>query len=381
MNGESKNIMIIAGEVSGDLLGAELSGELKNVDGNLNIIGVGGDRMKQAGVEIIYHINNLAFLGFAEVVKHIPFIRKVQSDLIKIINEKNIKNIILIDYPGFNLNFAKKIKPLGVKIIYYVSPQVWAWGKGRIKRIKNLVRKMFVVFPFEEKLYLDEGIDVEFVGHPLLERISNYDFLPMEKFFKMYELNPGKEILLILPGSRNHEVERIFPAVIEAALKLSKEFNLQTVVAGASGIDEKLFNKISELNEYRVIKDHNYELMKYSKFGIIKSGTSTLEAGLFGLPMVIVYKTSLLTYYIGKNLVNLKNIGMANIISGEDIVPELIQDKVNPESIYNEAKKILDNNSLYTSVKTRLLEINKKLGEKGAVRKTAESIYSLINEG
>jgi lipid-A-disaccharide synthase len=381
MNGESKNIMIIAGEVSGDLLGAELSGELKNVDGNLNIIGVGGDRMKQAGVEIIYHINNLAFLGFAEVVKHIPFIRKVQSDLIKIINEKNIKNIILIDYPGFNLNFAKKIKPLGVKIIYYVSPQVWAWGKGRIKRIKNLVRKMFVVFPFEEKLYLDEGIDVEFVGHPLLERISNYDFLPMEKFFKMYELNPGKEILLILPGSRNHEVERIFPAVIEAALKLSKEFNLQTVVAGASGIDEKLFNKISEPNEYRVIKDHNYELMKYSKFGIIKSGTSTLEAGLFGLPMVIVYKTSLLTYYIGKNLVNLKNIGMANIISGEDIVPELIQDKVNPESIYNEAKKILDNNSLYTSVKTRLLEINKKLGEKGAVRKTAESIYSLINEG
>jgi lipid-A-disaccharide synthase len=381
MNGESKNIMIIAGEVSGDLLGAELSGELKNVDGNLNIIGVGGDRMKQAGVEIIYHINNLAFLGFAEVVKHIPFIRKVQSDLIKIINEKNIKNIILIDYPGFNLNFAKKIKPLGVKIIYYVSPQVWAWGKGRIKRIKNLVRKMFVVFPFEEKLYLDEGIDVEFVGHPLLERISNYDFLPKEKFFKMYELNPGKEILLVLPGSRNHEVERIFPAVIEAALKLSKEFNLQTVVAGASGIDEKLFNKISEPNEYRVIKDHNYELMKYSKFGIIKSGTSTLEAGLFGLPMVIVYKTSLLTYYIGKNLVNLKNIGMANIISGEDIVPELIQDKVNPESIYNEAKKILDNNSLYTSVKTRLLEINKKLGEKGAVRKTAESIYSLINEG
>jgi lipid-A-disaccharide synthase len=332
-------------------------------------------------VEIIYHINNLAFLGFAEVVKHIPFIKKVQSDLIKIINEKNIKNIILIDYPGFNLNFAKKIKPLGVKIIYYVSPQVWAWGKGRIKRIKNLVRKMFVVFPFEEKLYLDEGIDVEFVGHPLLERISNYDFLPKEKFFKMYELNPGKEILLILPGSRNHEVERIFPAVIEAALKLSKEFNLQTVVAGASGIDEKLFNKISEPNEYRVIKDHNYELMKYSKFGIIKSGTSTLEAGLFGLPMVIVYKTSLLTYYIGKNLVNLKNIGMANIISGEDIVPELIQDKVNPESIYNEAKKILDNNSLYTSVKTRLLEINKKLGEKGAVRKTAESIYSLINEG
>lgn len=373
--------MIIAGEVSGDLLGAELCTELNNIDSSLNIVGIGGDRMKQAGAEIIYHINKFSFLGFAEVVKHIPFIRKVQNDLIRIIKEKNIKSIILIDYPGFNLNFAKKIKPLGIKIIYYVSPQVWAWGKGRIKRIKNLISKIFVVFSFEEKLYRDEGVDVEFTGHPLLERIDKYDFLPKDKFFKMYNLNPGKEILLILPGSRIHEVERIFPAAINAALKLSSDFNLQTIVAGAAGIDEKVFRYISDSVDYKVIQDHNYELMRYSKFGIIKSGTSTLEAGLFGLPMVIVYRTSLLTYFIGKNLVNLKNIGMANIISGENVVPELIQDKVNPDSIYNEAKRILSNSSLYASVRNKLLEINKKLGEKGAVRKTAESIYSLINEG
>jgi len=381
MNEHNKNIMIIAGEVSGDLLGAELSSELKKINGNLNIVGIGGERMKLAGVEIIYHINKLAFLGFAEVVKHIPFIRKVQNELIEIIKEKNIKNIILIDYPGFNLNFAKKIKPLGVKIIYYVSPQIWAWGRGRIKRIKNLVRKMFVVFPFEEKIYNAAGVDVEFVGHPLLERIDKYDFLPREKFFRMYELETEKEILLILPGSRKHEVERIFPAAIEAAMKLSREFNLQVVVAGTSGIDEKLYKNISPSDDYKLVKDHNYELMRYSKFGIIKSGTSTLEAGLFGLPMVIVYKTSLLTYFIGKNLVNLKNIGMANIISGENVVPELIQDKVNPDSIYNESKKILSNSDLYNSIRNKLLEINKKLGEKGAVRKTAESIYSLINEG
>ncbi|HSP86743.1 MAG TPA: lipid-A-disaccharide synthase [Ignavibacteriaceae bacterium] len=381
MDDKKQTIMIIAGEVSGDLLGAELSVEMKKLNENLSIVGIGGDRMKTAGVEIIYNINKLAFLGFAEVIKHIPFIRKVQSDLIETIKERNIKSIILIDYPGFNLNFAKKIKPLGIKIIYYVSPQVWAWGSGRIKRIKNLVRKMFVVFPFEEKLYKDAGIDVEFVGHPLLERIAKYDFLSREKFFSTYELNPEKEILLILPGSRNHEVERIFPSAIEAALKLSKEFNLQVVVAGASGINEKLYKDISPSNDYKLIKDHNYELLKYSKFGIIKSGTSTLEAGLFGLPMVIVYRTSLLTYFIGKNLVSLKNIGMANIISGENVVPELIQDKVNPESIYSESKKILSNTGLYNSIKNKLLDINKKLGEKGAVKKTAESIYSLINEG
>lgn len=378
---DHKNIMIIAGEVSGDLLGAELSTELKKIDNKLNIVGVGGDWMKQAGVEIIYHINKLSFLGFAEVVKHLPFIRKVQSDLTEIIKEKNIKNIILIDYPGFNLNFAKKIKPLGLKIIYYVSPQVWAWGKGRIKRIKNLVRKMFVVFPFEEKLFKDEGVDVEFTGHPLLERIDNYDFLPKEEFYKLFDLIPGKELLLILPGSRNNEVEKIFPAVINASEKLAGEFNLQVVVAGASGIDEKLFKKYSNGEDYKIIRDHTYELMKYSKFGIIKSGTSTLEAALFGLPMVIVYKTSLLTYFIGKNLVNVKYIGMANIIAGESIVPELIQDKVNPDLIYYESKRILSNQKLYQLTKNKLLEINKKLGEKGAVRKTAESIYSLLNEG
>ena len=240
---------------------------------------------------------------------------------------------------------------------------------------------MFVVFPFEEKLYKDEGVDVEFVGHPLLERIEKYDFLPKEKIFKMYNLDPQKEILLVLPGSRKHEVERIFPAVIKAALNLGKEFNLQVVVAGASGIDEELYKNISGSDEYKLIKDHNYELMRYAKFGIIKSGTSTLEAGLFGLPMVIVYKTSLLTYFIGKNLVNLKNIGMANIISGENVVPELIQDKVNTDLIFEESEKILSNSSLYNSIRNKLLEINKKLGEKGAVRKTAESIYSLINEG
>jgi lipid-A-disaccharide synthase len=374
------NLMIIAGEVSGDILGAELVSELKKLDNNLKIVGIGGDRMKQSGVEIIYHINRLAFMGFAEVVKHLPFIKKVQRDLIRIIKERKIRNIVLIDYPGFNLNFARKIKPLGVKILYYVSPQIWAWGGGRIKRIKNLVRKMFVVFPFEEKLYKDAGVEVEFVGHPLPERINKYDFLPREKFFRMHNLDLSKEILLILPGSRKHEVERIFPAVIEAALKLSREFNLQPVVAGASGIDEELFGKLYNSEEYIVVKDRNYELMRYSKFGIIKSGTSTLEAALFGLPMVIVYKTSLLTYFIGKNLASIESIGMANIISGENVVPELIQDKVNPDSVYTEAKKILSDTNLYSSIKTKLLKIKRKLGENGAAKKTAESVYSLLSE-
>ena len=380
MKGNKRNIMIIAGEVSGDILGGELSEELKRIDSEIKLCGIGGDKMKQAGVEIVCHINRLAFLGFAEVIRHIPFVKKVQNDLVEIIKEKNIKHIIMIDYPGFNLNFAKKIKPLGVKILYYVSPQVWAWGKGRIKKIKRLVRKMFVVFSFEEKIYSDEGIDVEFVGHPLLDRINKYDYLTKEKFIESYNLDPAKDILLVLPGSRKFEIEKIFPACVKAALRLKKEFNLQIVVAGASNIEEKLFAGISPLSEYKIIKNRNYELMKYSKVGIIKSGTSTLESGLFGLPMVIVYKTSRLTYFISKSLVNLKNIGMANIISGENVVPELIQHDVNPESIYREVKKILSDGDLFDSIKRKLLTIKNKLGSEGAAKRTARSIYSLLNE-
>jgi len=381
MEGNEQNIMIIAGEVSGDLLGGELSTELMRLDSNIKLYGIGGDKMKQAGVEIIYHINRLAFLGFAEVIKHIPFVKKVQRDLIRVIKEKNIKNIIMIDYPGFNLNFAKKIKPLGIKILYYVSPQIWAWGIGRIKKIKHLVKKMFVVFPFEEELYKDAEVDVEFVGHPLLDRISRYGYLSQEEFFEKYNLDTSKDILLILPGSRKFEVEKIFPACIMAALKLKKEFNLQIVVAGASNINENLFAEISPLSDYKIIKERNYELMKYSKVGIIKSGTSTLESGLFGLPMVIVYKTSSLTYFISKSLVRLKSIGMANIILGENVVPELIQHNVNPESIYNEVKKLLSNNVLLDSIKRKLLTIKSKLGNEGAAKRTAQSIYSLLNEG
>ncbi len=165
-------LMIIAGEVSGDLHGASLISELKKRNKNISVYGIGGDKMKDARMEIVYHINKMAFLGFVEVVKHIPFVKQVQKDLINIIKEKDIKDVVLIDYPGFNLNFAKKLKALNVKVIYYISPQIWAWGAGRIKKIKKLVDKMIVLFPFEEEMYKKENINVEFVGHPLLERIK-----------------------------------------------------------------------------------------------------------------------------------------------------------------------------------------------------------------
>lgn len=375
-----KNLMIIAGEVSGDLHGSTLVSELKRIDSNLRIYGIGGDKMKEAGMEINYHINKMAFLGFTEVVKHIPFIKKVQRDLINIIKEKKIKEVVLIDYPGFNLNFAKQLKKIGIKIIYYISPQIWAWGAGRVKKIKKLVDKMIVLFPFEEKFYKDAGVNAEFVGHPLLERINNYNFLSKDELYNKFKLDNSKEILLILPGSRTHEVEQILPETLNAAKKILEEFNLQIVVAGSSNINKKVYEDLLKKYNFKVISGFTYDLMKYSKFGIIKSGTSTLEAALFKLPMIIVYKTGFLTYLIGKNLIKVKNIGMVNIISGEKIVPELIQKDVSEKKISNEVKNILSNKTLYNSIKEKLNLVKEKLGTKGASKRAAELIYAALDE-
>jgi len=375
-----KNILVLAGEASGDLHGAALIKAMKAIDPSLSFYGIGGDEMKREGLQLLYHINKMAFLGFVEVIKHLPFIKKVQTDVLKLVKEKNIQTCILIDYPGFNLSIAKKLNVLERKIIYYISPQIWAWGKHRIHKIKKLVNKMLVLFPFEETFYKNAGVNATFVGHPLIERINNYSFIERNDFFSQNNLDAQKEILLVLPGSRIQEVAKIFPSVIEGAIAVARKFNLQVVVGCSSNIDEKTFKNLSSEKDYRVIKNKSYELFKYAKLGIIKSGTSTLEAALFGLPMVIVYKTSSLTYLIGKKLITLNNIGLANIIAGETVVPELIQNDVNTKNILNECSNFLSDTSLYKTVSEKLKSLKEVLGTKDASKTAAEIIIASINE-
>ena len=380
MSASKNKLMIITGEVSGDLIGASLLRELKSLKPDLKVTGIGGDKMKSAGMELIYHTDQMAFLGFVEVVKHLPFIRKAQKKLIDVIRKEEIGCVVLIDYPGFNLSIAKKLKPLGVKIVYYVSPQLWAWAEGRVKKIRKLVDKMLVVFPFEVDFYKKENVNVEYVGHPLLERINQYKFLSRDEFFSKFSLDKEKEILLVMPGSRKQEVKKIFPGVIKAAHRLAADFNLQVVVSRSKNIDEKYFQQASGLEKFITIEDHNYELMKYSHFGIIKSGTSTLEAGFFTLPMIVVYKTSPLTYLIGKSLIKLDRIGMVNILLDEMVVPELIQNEANSENIFNTASKILSDDKTYEKMKYKLGNVKEKLGSDGASLKAARSILEIMNE-
>jgi lipid-A-disaccharide synthase len=340
--------------------------------------------MQAEGMELIYHIDKMAFLGFVEVIKHLPFIKKVQRDIIDEVKKRKVRDIVLIDYPGFNLSIAKKLKELEPKhkleLIYYITPQVWAWGKGRVNKIRELFKKVLVVFPFEEKFFKSKNVNAEFVGHPLIQEIKGYNFISRNLLNDKFDLDPAKEILLILPGSRKQEVKSIFPEAIKAANKLSEQFNLQTVVACSSSIDEKIFYELTDQQNFKVVKDHTYDLLKHSKFGIVKSGTSTLEAGLMELPMVIIYKTSLLTYKIGKSLVKIKNIGMANIVLDEQVVPELIQNDANAENIYDKAKNILSDDDAYTDIKRKLSRIKQVLGNKNAPENAATIIYSLLNE-
>lgn len=374
----NKNLLIIAGESSGDLHGASLIKELKIIDPEISITGIGGNRMKLQGMNLLYHISQMSFLGFIEILKHIPFVRRVQKNLIEEVKKRNIKTVVLIDYPGFNLSLANKLKKMGVSIVYFISPQVWAWGAGRIKKIKRLIDKMLVILPFEEELFKNEGVNVEFIGHPLLEQIENYKFSDREVLFDKFCLDKSREILLLLPGSRLQEVRKIFPETIIAADKLAKEFNLQVVVACSDDIDENIFTGLTKIKEFKIVKGYTYDLYKHSRFGIIKSGTSTLEAGLLGLPMIIVYSTNPLTFMIGKKFVKIDRIGLVNIVAEEMVIPELIQQDANSHNIYKTARLILNDKSKSDSIKNKLGLLKNKLGTTGASKRAADVVYSYI---
>ena len=372
--------MVIAGEVSGDMHGSALISSIKQIDPGIELCGIGGNLMKAEGMELIYNIKDMAFLGFSEVIKHIPFIKHVQKDLLNRIEQGNIKEVVLIDYPGFNLNIAPKIKKLGAKVYYYISPQIWAWGQGRVKKIKKYVDKMIVLFPFEKDFYEKAGVEVEYVGHPLIERIANYKFLSKEDLYNKLNLDPAKNILLVMPGSRKQEIEKIFPEVIKGAEKIANKYSMQIVVACSENIDGDSLKEAAGNIDFIVSKGYNYDLLSHAKFGLIKSGTSTLETGLMELPSLVVYKTGKLTYRIGKALAKIKNLAMANIILGETVLPELIQDDVNANKIFEEADNILGSPQKYATIQQRLSEIKEKLGTPGASKRAAEIIIAGYNE-
>lgn len=371
---------MIAGEASGDMHGAALAKEILDEQNDIQLFGIGGDNMISAGVNTLYHIRDMAFLGFAEVVKHLPFILKVEKSIIEIVKREKIELAVLIDYPGFNLRLAKKLKKLGLKIIYYISPQIWAWRKGRINKIRERVDKMIVVFPFEEEMYKRGNVNVEYVGHPLIERVESYNFKTKAELYKELQLDEEKEVLLVLPGSRKHEIEKLLPVLSNASEQLASKFNMQVVIACAESIDESYLKKFVSIPNYRIVKGNTYNLFKHSKFGIIKSGTSTLEAAIFALPFIAVYSTSKFTYEMAKRLIKVQNIAMPNIIMGNEVVKEFIQDDVNPDAIVNYCENLLNDSNKIDELVSNLIQVKNKLGGIGASQNAAKIILKELHD-
>jgi lipid-A-disaccharide synthase len=370
-----KRVMIIAGEASGDLHGSGVVRELKRLSPDIDVYGVGGDKMKREGMENIYHINELGFMGFVEVIKHLPFIKTMEHTLEQIVKFKKPDVLVLIDYPGFNLRFARIAKRYDVKIVYYISPQVWAWHKSRVKKMRSLVDKMLVIFPFEVDLYRAEGIDSEFVGHPLLEALESK--LDRKNFCKRFELNGQKKILALLPGSRKQEIEQIFPEMLSAARRIAAEKEMEIVVGVAPTLEERYFRTLYNLEGVRLITGLTYEVMANADFAFVTSGTATLETACFRTPMFVVYKTSWLTYCIGRLLVRVKNIGLVNIVVGKTIAPEFIQHRANAKNLEKSALKLLSDEKKMKEMKTELSKVKGMLGSAGASQKVAERILQM----
>lgn len=366
-------VMMIAGEASGDLHGAGVVRELKKRFPDADIFGIGGEKMKAEGMQLIFHVRELAFMGFVEVVKQLPLIRAVQKTLEILLRGRKPDVVVLIDYPGFNIRFAQVAHSHGIRIVYYISPQVWAWHKSRVKKMKGLIDKMLVVFPFEVDIYKSEGIDVEFVGHPLLEVLTE----PQERksFCTRYGLNEMKPIVGLIPGSRKQEIERIFPAMIGAARLLHREFGAQPVVGLAPTVElEYMESFLHNDVPMTFVRHATYDVMGNSDVALVTSGTATLEAACFKTPMVVVYKTSLMTYLIGRMLVKVNNIGLVNIVAGKRIVPELIQSRATPDRMAREAAKILHDEQLRKTMINELGVIRERLGTVGASKRVADTI-------
>jgi lipid-A-disaccharide synthase len=368
--------MIVAGEVSGDLHGSGVVRELRKKRAGISVFGVGGDLMKKEGMEILHHISRLSVMGFAEVIRHLPIIRRVERSLVNALDERRPDVVVLIDYPGFNLRFAAKVKARGIPILYYITPQIWAWHRSRLRRIRELVDQVNVIFQFEVDLFRKAGIPVEFVGHPLLERLGSTG--SKESFLRRLGIPFGKRLISLFPGSRMQELRMILPTMLTAARSLRAKLGVEVAIGVSPGLGKIIAEEFLKGDtDIMALENATYELMEHSDAAVVTSGTATLETGWFGTPMVIVYKTSSLTYALGKMLIRVPHIGLVNIVSGREVVPELLQGRMTPQAIVDAVTRILGDASYDRSVRQQLSELRQKLGTPGASARVADNILAL----
>lgn len=381
---EPGRVMIIAGETSGDNHGSRLVREMALKDPDLEFSGIGGIRMKQAGVEIITDASALSVVGITEVFSSLPAVMREASRFKREMLLRAPHLLILIDFPDFNLHMAKFAKKHDVPVLYYISPQVWAWRRGRVRSIKKYVDRMAVILPFEEGFYNEHGVSATFVGHPLLDHYA--DTRDGDNAQGYEETERENTVLGLLPGSRRSEISRNLPVMLAAARRLAdSNEEIRFVVSMAPGIDrqwlENFVGPYQDLIDIEIQPGGIQEVLRGCTLVVAASGTVTLEAAIFGVPMVIMYRVSKLSYMLGRMLVNVDHIGLANIIAGERVVPELIQEQAGPAEIAGTVSHLLSDPSALSDLRRRLRSVRAMLGKSGASAKTADIALSMIRDG
>ena len=369
----------MAGEASGDMHAARLVEELKKLDPSLRFSGLGGEKMKAAGVELFDDLTRFAVVGFTEVLKYYGSFKSIFDAFLDKVREVKPAAVILVDYPGFNLRLAKELKKLDTKVIYYISPQVWAWKENRVDLIKACVDRMIVLFPFEKEFYAQRGLDVFWCGHPLMDEIKT--LRGKEKFLESIGLSDYKLTIALLPGSREGEVQRHLSVMLKTADLLNRDFPMiQYLIIKAPTIKEELIKKYlpGYLPQARIVDGNSYDGLNAANLAIVASGTATLETAILEKPMVVVYKTSFVTWFLAKAFIKIPYIGLVNVVAGRKIVPECIQFDATPSRIAEELKNIFTNEPRLAEIKEALRKVRAALGPPGASERAAKEILKII---
>lgn len=375
----NKKILIVAGEPSGDLHASNLVRDLKSLDPSLQFYGIGGELSRKAGVDIVFDITKLALIGVIEVLKHIFVVKRAHDTLIARCDRDWPDMAILVDYPGFNLRLAKELAEKKIPVIYYISPQVWAWGRQRVQIIKKYVRKMLVFFKFEEDLYKQYGVDAEFVGHPLVDVVKVTS--SKDEVYGKYSLSKDKKTIALLPGSRELEIRMLLPIIAKAAVIISEKMgNAQFIISKHPDRPISMYEDALKgaSFDHRFAESDMHNIVGAADFAVVASGTATLETGMLGTPLIVVYKTAFITSLFYYSVVDIHFLGLVNIVAGKEVAPELLQYKVTPENIAGKVIGALSDPDGLARTRKELAAVKSSLGPGGASMRAAKAIIPLL---
>ncbi|MEA2560010.1 MAG: lipid-A-disaccharide synthase [Acidobacteriota bacterium] len=370
-----KELLVVAGEASGDLHGARLVSELRRLVPGLVTFGLGGDELQAAGLQSVAHSSEVAVVGITEVLRVLPRIKQVFAALLREVDRRRPGVAVLIDFPDFNLRLAKELSQRGLRVVYYISPQVWAWRKGRVRTIAKLVDRMLVLFPFEVDFYRKHQVEVVHVGHPLVDEVPQ-----LPQAWDRGETD-GPFRVALLPGSRLGEVEALLPIMLRAVRRLSADLPIAVSLIKAPGVPRELLEEQIELSglPVRIVAEDRFAAVADSHLALCASGTATLEVGLLGTPMIVVYRLGFWTWSVAKMLVRLPSISLVNLVLGRLVVPELIQGDANPERIAVEAERVLLEDDERAEMRRGLAELRGRLGEGGASGRAAKEVAAVLS--